>query len=229
MSTDFEHNLKLSLEKGLEYGREIFRYLGDKNVEIYDVANLTAREVTCSNIKKYKENTFKILVMNRKSYTGCGFAQRFIELDYHHIDSNTFLIFVSSGIEQDDEIICFIAYYLYSKNIKKKKITIYTEDNYTIDRHENYLGPVSYRTLKALIEDREKNRSRFEEIKNLKEISNIEDIANIKSAISFNSFGLDDITSDEKLKLRRERFGLRHKYLKYKQKYLELKNKLNII
>ena len=130
-----------------------------------------------------------------------------------------FVIYVDGGIEQDDEIICFIAYYLFLRF--GRITTIYTEDNYMVDGHDNPLGSVSARTL-------ERFRQNYPmQIWPMSGIVRIDQVA-VKRAS--NALGVAPLADPEHVAARVAKFGpvvggdkYAQKYLKYKQKYLELK------
>jgi hypothetical protein len=220
-------NLRRSLDIALECARIIRDNRNNRNIEIFDVANLYKKLSNCDIIKTYKENTLKVLVVNQTSFMNCNLGRRddFYRNRSFFLDQNTYIICTASGIEQDDEIICLIAYYLYSKNIPKDNITIYSDDNYMMDAHDNPLGAVSRRTLEILIQYKIYMKASKEEIAALSRIRSITDAANFLVAISLFSAIPDDVSAKSK---RADKFkGFYQKYLKYKQKYLELKKQSN--
>jgi hypothetical protein len=86
-----------------------------------------------TTILEKKDNTYKIVVTNEFHYE--HMYPHTPVTQYVRIDENTLLITCKNGIEQDDEVICFITWLLRKIRGTSQKITIYTQDNYDIDAH----------------------------------------------------------------------------------------------
>jgi hypothetical protein len=151
-------------------------------------------------------------------------------IQHERIDDQTYLITCVNGIEQDDEVICFMAWLI--RHIRSKirgdkspiitTITIYTQDKYDFDAHD---------TLSVFGRTRHFFR-RTGNIPLIEQIDTLEKLAICKGgAIAF-SKPVD--TDAERMAARAARFAsgslggaividYKKKYLKYKEKYLSLK------
>ena len=118
---------------------------------LHDIANIVQLKTTLGDqyddIIKDEENTFKVFVTNYSYYKVLSQNNRVLEetiAGTSLIDQfQNYYIYTRNGIEQDDEIVCFLAILLSKEGgIKKENLIIFTGDNYEKDSHGNGEGPV---------------------------------------------------------------------------------------